>query len=183
MSINKKIKSITLDDLPRYSETAEIILNYKNINIKNKNKLEIIREFNVEKWGGLLTKFSKMKNLILNQIIDEEIQSNNVIPCFSKSNGLHLTTSFENFEQHIEIYEKYLSQYIDDTNYLVELGAGYGSKIFKLSFMKNLKNLILYAGEYTESGCDLMNLISKNINKHINVGLFDFSCEKTNLDT
>ena len=59
MSINKKIKSITLDDLPRYSETAEIILNYKNINIKNKNKLEIIREFNVEKWGGLLTKFFK----------------------------------------------------------------------------------------------------------------------------
>lgn len=182
MDNNKKIQSITIEDLPYYSNWIEILLGLKSINFKNKNKKEIIREFEVEKWGKLYSKFSNVKNFTLNDIINEEIQNNNLLPSFTSSHGLQLTSGLYNFEQHLRIYNDTLSKHVDEACSLVELGAGYGSKIFNLSFMKSFKNLNLYAGEYTPAGCKLMNLISKNLNKYITVDLFDFSHpHKTNL--
>jgi hypothetical protein len=179
---NRKIQSINLNDIPYYSPWIKMVLSSQNLEIKNKNKSEIVREFDIEKWGFFLNKFSNMKNFTLNQIIDEEIQSNNIIPCFSEIDGLHLTTSYNNFGQHLEIYKKILKEHVDGASSLVELGAGYGSKIFNLSFMNDFKNLTLHAGEYTKSGCELLHLISKNIKKYIDVGHFDFSCpQKTKL--
>ena len=70
---NRKIQSINLNDIPYYSPWIKMVLSSQNIDIKNKNKSEIIREFDIEKWGIFLNKFSNMKNFTLNQIIDEEI--------------------------------------------------------------------------------------------------------------
>ena len=64
--------------------------------------------------------------------------------------------------------------YAKDASCLVELGAGYGSKIFSLSEFSLLDKLPLYAAEYTKSGCDLIKLISKKTNKQVTVGRCDF---------
>ena len=51
------------------------------------------------------------------------------------------------------MYEKHLSKYSNKSSNLVELGAGYGSKLFQLSCYDSLKHLKLIAGEFTDSGC------------------------------
>ena len=50
-----------------------------------------------------------------------------------------------------------LSRYSDGGSCLVELGAGYGSKIFNLSNKFSLAGLDLITLEYTKTGCDLIN--------------------------
>ena len=57
---------------------------------------------------------------------------------------------------------------------LVELGAGFGAKIFKLSQKKEFKNIPLKAGEYTNAGIKLIKLIGYNTNVDIEVGYCDF---------
>ena len=68
-----------------------------------------------------------------------------------------------------------LSHYSEGASCLVELGAGYGAKIFNLSNTLPLGELDLIAFEYTNSGCDLMSLIGEKINKEIKVSLCDFN--------
>ena len=75
----------------------------------------------------------------------------------------------------LDYYIGALSKYTKNASCLVELGAGYGNKIFKLSENKSFKHLDLYAAEYTDTGCELMSLVSKNINKDIQVGKCDFN--------
>ena len=87
-------------------------------------------------------------------------------------NKFYLGTGRQIFERHIEIFKNAIDPYVENAS-LVELGAGYGSKILNLSIDKNYDHLPLYAGELTNNGCDAIKILAKRMNKVIKVGHCD----------
>ena len=137
-----KITKISLNEIASYSDWPSRLLSIEPFAVKNKNKFEINREFGDEKWGVLLNSFKNDPDLSLSDIEAMEQDLDEIIPCYHKTNGFYLTQAKNAHIQQLEIYEKILSQYAPKANGLVELGAGYGSKIIRLSNMASLNQLL-----------------------------------------
>lgn len=170
----KHFKTLTLDELAGLSTWPARLLSLIPSDIKHKTPKSITREFGNDKWGNLLKYFIDRNEFSLLDVEAAEQNINEVIPCFENGIGFYSTTVMEANKKQKEIYKKNLIPYAKDVSCLVELGAGYGSKIFSLSEFSHLDKLPLYAAEYTKSGCDLIKLISKKINKRVTVGRCDF---------
>ncbi len=168
-------RSITLDQIAKYSSWPSKLLSIEPFAYRHKNASEINREFGDEKWGRLLDIFEKKSTFSLNDLEIAEQNLNQEIPCYSNSLGFYLIRVRQANIEQIKIYESILSKYASSSSALVELGAGYGSKILQLSNFLDMSTLPLFAGEYTQSGCNLISLLAKNMGKNIQVGHCDFN--------
>ena len=157
------IRKTTLDELADWSPWPARIISLDPFEVKHKNPSAINREFGVEKWGALLDFFSTQDTFTLANVEEKEQNPDELIPCYESNIGFYIARSREANKRQINIYHDILKGYADGASSLVELGAGYGSKIFRLSDTAFLNDLPLYAAEYTQSGCDLTKLISKKI--------------------
>ena len=173
--MENSFRKIMLDDIASYSEWPARLLGLNSFEIKKKDASEVIREFGDEKWGHLLKLFSGRSTFDLADVEAMEKDLKKIVPCFDKNLGFYLIESKQADSQVIKYFQETLSHYVKDASSIVELGAGYGAKIFNLSESPQIKGLEILAAEYTQSGCDLMNLISKTINKNIKVGQCDFN--------
>ena len=173
--MNKKtLNTLTLDELANISSWPARLLSLVPFEIKNKSPKSVTQEFGDDKWGKLLQHFSNKKEFTLLDVEEVEQNIHKIIPCFEQGVGFYSTTVKEANNKQIEIFKNNLVPLIKDASCLVELGAGYGSKLMSLSEINPLDKLPLYAAEYTKSGCDLIKLISKKINKKVKVGSCDF---------
>ena len=175
MMQNIKLKSIALDEMADHSVWPSRLLSLDPFAVRYKSSAEVTREFGDEKWGGLYDLFKDKSSLTLDDIEAAEQDLNQEIPCYRNSSGFYLALAKQAQNQQMEIYERVLAKYADNADGLVELGAGYGSKIIRLSNFPVMNELQLFAAEYTQSGCDLMNLLAKKTNKNIQVGRCDFN--------
>ncbi len=171
---NIKLKKISLDEIANYSAWPPRLFSLDYFADRHKNSTEVNREFGDEKWGRLLKSFKDEPILKIDDIEAAEQDLEQEIPCFDSSLGLYLVRAKDAQRQQMKIYEKVLSKYADEAHGLVELGAGYGSKIIRLANLNVMKELPLFAGEYTQSGCDLISLLAKKTKKNIQVGRCDF---------
>lgn len=170
----KNLNMLTLDELANRSPWPARLLSLVPFEIKHKSPMSIAKEFGDEKWGKLLQHFSNKNEFTLLDVEEVEQNIHEIIPCFEQGVGFYSTTVKEANNKQIEIFKNNLIPLIKDASCLVELGAGYGSKLMSLSEINPLDKLPLYAAEYTKSGCDLIKLISKKINKQVKVGSCDF---------
>ncbi len=165
---------IPFDELYKYSDLPEKLLSNKKAITKVKSHEEVIREFEREKWRKLLGHLKTKPDVDIVGI-NKILMPENDAPIVSLiNNSFYLTKPNLIEKEHINIYSKILSKYIDNSDALVELGAGYGSKILTLSKIKSFSKLNLFAGELTVSGQRLIKLISQNMGKKISVGFCDF---------
>ena len=170
------MKEITFDDLSNFSTLPETISNSPDEEIRYKTKDEVLREFNLEKWFQILDEVKKDETILLKDIDCKIEEFEKLFPFFYK-NKFYIGSGREIFKKHIEIFKNVLDPYIENASSLVELGAGYGSKILNLSNYENYNELPLYAGEFTKNGCDAIKLLSQRMNKKIEVGHCDLKEE------
>ena len=167
----KNLKKISFEDLPKYSKKLfDLILsNTRHL----KNPIEINREYQFEKWGPLLKYFEKKRCFSLEDVENhhENLQEKHL--CYVNGE-LYITSRLHANQMHLDLYQKVLLKHLHGASSLVELGAGFGAKIFKLSQNKKFKNIPLKAGEYTVAGIKLIKLLGKNTNVDIEVGYCDF---------
>ena len=166
------MKEINFDDLSNFSLLPETIFSSSDKDIKNKTKDEVLREFNQEKWFQILDDIKTNEAILLKDIDFKIEEFEKIFPFFYK-NKFYLGSGKQIFQKHIEVFKNILDPYIKNASSLVELGAGYGSKILNLSNYKNYTKLPLYAGEFTNNGCDAIKLLSQRMNKKIEVGHCD----------
>lgn len=179
MGIDYRSK-ITLDSLAAYSPWPARLLGLDPIEQKHKNAKEIMREFGDEKWGALLEMFSGDSNFTIADIEAKEKKLKSVVPSFDNQLGFYLGELGKSDARVMKYMEDTLRPYSEGASCLIELGAGYGAKIFKISDTIEFKGLDLMAFEYTKTGCDLINLVAKHSNKSVAVAQFDFN--KLNFD-
>ena len=166
------MKEISLNELPMYTDWVKKLLSLDEFEIRYKSKREIQREFEDEKWGPLLQDAKGIRDLSLAHVAKDIEELEKIIPCYI-SNKFCLGTGQEILDCHLDLYEETLKPFLEGASSLVELGAGYGSKILNLAQREKFSKLPLYAGEYTQSGCDLISLLAKSINKKVRVGHCD----------
>lgn len=165
------MKKIEFKNLKDYSDLPDLI---KNLTTKKlKTKKEVLREFNTEKWGSILDYLKSDPNKKLYEV-DMFMEDFNKTNAFFYNNQFLLGSGKEIFDMHIGLYAKVMKDYIKDSSCLVELGAGYGSKILNISQRKEFSHLPLYAAEYTSNGCESMKILAKRMNRNIEVGKCDF---------
>ena len=142
---------------------------FKNLNnqkkislIKKKNIKEVYREYEKEEWANLYEKIKKLnlKNISIRDI--DRIYNKFSKKTFFFNNGFFYFGNIKYIlNKYNQIYAKTISRFLEKkNNSIVELGAGYGSKIFNL--YKNLKKKsIFFAGEYSANGRKIMKLINR----------------------
>ena len=75
----------------------------------------------------------------------------------------------------IEIFEENLLSVEKGADHYVELGCGYGSKIFNLMKRPSFQNKKFSAVEYTRKGQELTSLLANKLGQDIDIGYVDFN--------
>lgn len=170
---NEPLRPIHLDDLPRYTNWPKRLLSLESFSIKHKTAQEVLREFNQDKWGQLLKQVRNMPKPTLDEVECLLVDPNKLTPCYVEGR-LYLASEQRLLEMHLDLFESVLKPYLDSASCLVELGAGYGSKLLALAQREGFCKLPLYAAEYTNSGQELISILASELSKTINVGYCDF---------
>ena len=157
------VKRISINELPKYSRWPEILLGMIDYPKKTKNKEEILREYDSEKWGSLRVKISRLptEDLTISKVDKIFLGSENTI--FSQQNKLYLSNIIYAHKLCQKIIYHYVKKYLYNSKTIVELGAGYGSIILDIAekFSKRLIKFI--AAEYTKQGQYCLNILSKKV--------------------
>jgi len=166
------MKQINFNELPVSKEVREIISS-RECRIKYKTKKEVLREYQDEKWGELLADVKIDNNISFDRYhrIMESFSEEN---CFFLNDRFYVGTGEEIFKAHLKLYIDTIKPYISKASCLVELGAGYGSKILNISQYKEFDSIPLYAGEFTNSGIELISIFAKTMGIDIKTGYCDF---------
>ena len=165
--------ALSLDDLPRYSEWPARLLGLEAYPVRYKGETDVRREYEVDKWGTLLR---QVRALDAPTVLDVEavfVDLDAELPCY-EDGTLFMGTERTMLDKHLGLYEATLRPYLDNASALVELGAGYGSKLLGLCGREGFADLPLYAGEYTSTGRELIELVSRSSLREIKVGHCDF---------
>lgn len=171
------MKKIKFSEIKDFSDLPCYIKESSDKDIKFKTKSEVIREFNNDKWSKIDQVLTDNPEITLAKIDNQMESFSNPLTFFYEGN-FYLATGKEVFEKHIKVIKEAIDPYLSDSNSIVELGAGYGSKILNLSNYNKYKNLNLFAAEYTLNGCRAIENISKKIGKSIQVGYCDLKKNK-----
>jgi hypothetical protein len=169
----RDLAPIAFDDLPKYSAWPRRLLGLESFGVRQKSEREVLREFQDEKWGTLLDYARGVAEPALDEI--QRMSSGPVAdtPCYLDG-AFYLANQAQMLAAHLDLYAQVLEPHMDGATCLVELGAGFGSKLLALASRGPFSSVPLAAGEYTESGCELISLLAKQLNKAVNVGQCDF---------
>jgi hypothetical protein len=170
----KSSKEYTIDDLPRFSPWPTRLLGIESWNQKHKTREEIIREYEHEKWGPLLTRVQKEINDITMQKVEKWLVYDTPDILCSIGEKIELLSAYDAHQRYIKLIEKTLNQYLPAAA-IVELGCGYGSIIIELAKKYNNSSMSFFAAEYTKSGKELTNILANAENVSISLGACDFS--------
>jgi hypothetical protein len=169
----RTVVPVNLDDLPRFSDWPKRLLSLEPFGVKHKTESEVLREFQVEKWGELLKQVRELGNPALHDVENTSADPAAVLPCYD-SGGFYLATQQQILERQLDLYAGVLEPYLTGASCVVELGAGYGSKLFGLAQRERFSELALVAGEFTQSGRDLISLLATALHRPVSIGHCDF---------
>lgn len=164
---------IVLEDLPKYTDWPKRLLALESFSVKYKTEKEVLREFNQDKWGQLLKQARGMSKPSLVEIERGLVDFETLMPCYD-AGGFYLANERQLLDMHLDLFADVLRPHLEGASCLVELGAGYGSKLLSLGQREGFSKLPLLAGEYTESGRELISILADSLKKPIAVGYCDF---------
>jgi hypothetical protein len=171
------IEQLTIDDLGKYSPWPNRLLGFEVWKKRKKVPKEIIREYDVEKWGTLLKRVKAHEGAVSLQKVEEwDSPSSCTSLCFIE-NRFELLTPRQETELYLQLVKKTLLPYLPAAT-IVELGCGYGRVILRLAREKEFKPYGLQGGEYTKSGQELSEILSKYEQTHFQSGWCDFLSPK-----
>src|SRR6266849_838866 len=164
---------ITLDELPRYSSWPKRLLALEHYAIRRKTEAEVLREYQDDKWGSLLARVRCLDNPTLLDVERANADLAATAPCYHAGN-FYLASNHWMLNLHLDLYAEVLAPYLENASCVVELGAGFGSKLFGLGFREAFSKMPLIAAEYTQSGRDLISILAKVSGKPVAIGQCDF---------
>ena len=164
---------INLEDLPKFTEWPRRLLALELFTVKYKTAKEVLREFNQDKWGQLLKQVWKMNKPTLVEVELGLIDSYTLMPYY-EGGKFYLANERQLLDMHLDLFEDVLRPHLEGASCLVELGAGYGSKLLSIGQREGFSKLPLLAGEYTQSGRELISILAESLNIPITVGYCDF---------
>ncbi|KKQ75749.1 MAG: hypothetical protein US96_C0005G0022 [Candidatus Woesebacteria bacterium GW2011_GWB1_38_5b] len=164
---NAEYLPYSLDNLSQFSEWPSIITGNSPMIQFHKNKGEIEREFDKEKWDILLRKvLSTNKHASLREVENLYFGGQKNL-CFNngKFTLLKLGSAQKKYRLLISDYLKNIS----GESPIVELGSGYGSVILDLAKRKEFRKNKFFAADISKNGRELTRLIATNENLDVTI--------------
>jgi hypothetical protein len=169
------IKTIELNDLPRYSPWIVRMLGLCDYQVGKKTPSEVLREYNVEKWGAILEKVAKSTSHFDIDLLDRMNTDKDVIVPFSMGEQLYIGERAQVEKMYYEILRDRVISFLNENCSITELGAGFGRILFKLASDEKVLCKKFSALEYTVSGVNLMRLIKDSVSNDIDIGFCDLN--------
>jgi hypothetical protein len=162
---------INFNLLPKYSAVIRTVLEADPKKKIRKSRPEILREFGEEKWKQLLLKTESKPDITTSQL--EAITAGGSEVFYEKGDFFYIPQSL--IRRKILHYEAlYLEMFSKGcSSKVVEVGAGYGSKIIHLSKLAPFNGFEVFAGELTGTGIELIKVLGRNEGVPIKV----FECD------
>jgi hypothetical protein len=177
-SKNKNIR-ISFEDISKFSNWPKKLFSPQTCEVKYKTEKEVLREYQQDKWGELLKQVKKINNPTLFEVEQTYNDLDSIFPCYDQG-AFYLTTGKKILKKHLDLYEKILGPHLKTASCLVELGAGFGSKILGLAQQATFSNLQLIACEYTKAGREIIALLASSLKKKILIDYCDLRKLKIN---
>lgn len=152
-------RRISLNELPAYHELVRTMLAGGALPQRSKTEAELVREFDVEKWGGLLREAKDAGRGFRYATVDR-------LHMGALGNCVSVRGDTLTWEPQLAATRRFRAL-VGDTlaglmpaTALVELGAGYGGMFFSVARALREFNPALYALEFSGSGRELIERIA-----------------------
>ena len=141
-------------------------------NKKVKNKKSVINEFENDKWKRALNYFKHKKKINIFDIDKFFLKKKNYYIFNQKKFQNHSARSAKKIQ--FQIIKNELDKYLDQSNYIIEIGAGYGSNIFRLEKLTKFKSKKIFSLDNSRNANKLgKKLAEKKKIKNISFGWSD----------
>ena len=117
-----------------------------------KNKKQVLREFNKEKYFNIYNFFKKKKSVSIKDV-DKFFCKNEI--------------EYNRLEKEKKIMINYISKFAKKTKDIVDLGCGYGSKSFGLVSKKKFSKKNFFLLDFSSNGIKIIKLIIKCMKKDL----------------
>ena len=143
--------ALEFNDIPRYSEWPKRLLSLTPFGVKYKTEKEVLREYQDEKWAELLRYARTLERPTLAEIERHHVDFDALSPGFD--DGVFVLANEQAMlDKHLALYAGVLKPHLEGASCLVELGAGFGSKLLGLAHMEGFADIPLGACEFTQNG-------------------------------
>lgn len=165
---------IALDELPRYHELVHTMLAGGTVPQASKTEAELVREFDVEKWGRLLRDADRRARSFRYSAVDR-LHLGALGNCVSVRGGrLAWGPQIEATRRFRRMVGETLALLMPATA-LVEFGAGYGGVFFAAARAVRAWSPALYALEFSRSGRELIGRIAAAERVNVTVDACDLA--------
>lgn len=164
---------IRLDDLPKYSDWPARIMGIEQFRNRVKNQSELIREYELEKWGPLWREYISSSEPKPFSVFMRECCSREKDAIVWWEGRLLKMSALENYQSLIDVVIRAIVPYINHAH-VVELGAGYGRVILSLIERGIVSYDSAWAAEFAPSGIALADALAKASGWSLRTGLCDF---------
>jgi hypothetical protein len=171
--IVRDLAPISLNDIPNFTDWPKRLLSLESFGVRHKTEKEVLREYQDEKWGRLLKQVRLLGKPSLLDVEETFVDFGARSPCYD-AGKFYLANERQMLDKHLDLYAAVLGPHIKNASCLVELGAGFGSKLFHLASRRSFSRMPLFAGEFTRNGRELISLLSDSLQKSVTVGHCDF---------
>ena len=148
---------ISLDEMPRYSRWPAILLGKKPFSVRQRTRDEVLREYDREKWGAVLTWLRAQSQVSMDDLLREQGVDPGRIIAYARNNQFFTAPAREVMVAYENLLLETLRPHATET--LVELGCGMGDKLLRMAEL--LKPKTVFGGEFTTSGVECGRLLAK----------------------
>ena len=177
--LKKSWKKIELNELVRYTQWPEKLLYFNGGTIFSKNKNEVYREYETDKYSTIYEKI-KYGRFDLNKF--DSIQYNVAKKiAFSLHEKLYEATIIEAMNIRLSLISQKIQDVYRKGDPIVELGSGSGQVIIRLAKDSRFNGSTFHAGDFSPSGLKIIDEISRTERVSITTGLYDFYSDESEL--
>jgi hypothetical protein len=178
--VHMRSRHLSIDDLPRFSDWPARLLGISDFRQREKNRDEILREYEIESWGRYLRRVQDQKlerDLTTETLDDWQCPANKKILYTDRE--LFIESEFcDAYHRYLDVIYSHLES-AGRASAVVELGCGYGSVLLPFAKKGVSRQGRFIAGEYTPSGRALTSMCAKNMGVDVEVGHCDFTGDVT----
>lgn len=154
-------RPLDLDQLPRHSPWPARLLGAEAFAQRSKEPAEIEREYEREKWGGLLDRAAGHAGRLAVTDLDAWYYGpDQPIPSLFVGR-LWLIARDRAVAAYRAMIEQAVAAFLPAPA-VAELGAGYGGSLIRMAQSPRFAGLPCFAGEYTPSGCELIRRVGRD---------------------
>jgi hypothetical protein len=168
----------SLDVLPRYSRWPARLLGAEAWSPRTKTRAEVLREFEIEKWGALRARFDAYPQATVDDVEAWDADPSARALVTTSGDAWRFLARGEARQHYMDLVASTLARYFPrgGPSAIVELGCGFGAVALRMAQREVFRGIPFFAGELSPSGQSLTRSLAANSGVEITVG----DCDLTN---